>query len=49
LPGARIDAVQSILRIPHYYLPLNVIALGYPAEARKAKDKWDPKKLQWFE
>ena len=45
----RVDAVQSALDIPSYYVPLNVIALGYPAEERRAKDKWDPGKIQWFE
>ena len=38
--------------IEYYNLPLNiipfaVIALGYPSNVEKSKNKWDDKKLHW--
>lgn len=45
----RVDKVKSILDIPSYLIPLNVIGLGQPAEKKMPKDKWDPQRIMWFE
>ncbi len=44
---SRIDSVQSILNIPDYLIPLNVIPIGYPDEIREPKEKWDTQKIHW--
>jgi nitroreductase len=44
----RIDAVQETLDLPSYLIPLNVVAVGYPAERREPKEKWDPGKVDWY-
>ncbi len=45
--GSRIDAVQSLLNMPDYLIPLNVIPVGYPAEGSAPKQKWDESKIHW--
>ena len=44
---SRIDAVQNTLHMPEYLIPLNVMPLGYPAESREPKRKWDEGKIHW--
>jgi len=43
----RVDSVLSILDLPEYLIPLNVIPVGYPAEIREPVDKWDQDKVLW--
>ncbi len=45
--ASRIDAVQSILNMPEYLVPLNVIPVGYPRETSDPKRKWDESKIHW--
>ncbi len=45
----RVDTVQSILKMPEYLIPLNVIPVGYPNEQREPKNKWDVHKIHWNE
>jgi len=43
----RVATVLSILDLPDYLVPLNVIPLGYPSELHPPKDKWDPERVFW--
>ena len=43
--AARADAVRSILGLPSYIVPLNVIPVGYPASENTPKDKWKPENI----
>lgn len=43
--SARIEAVRSILGLPSYIVPLNVIPVGYPASENTPKDKWKPENI----
>ena len=42
----RVENVRKILKLKQQYIPLNVIAIGYPDEAPKAKDKWKPENIE---
>ncbi|MCF7916011.1 MAG: nitroreductase family protein [Spirochaetaceae bacterium] len=44
---SRVEAVQNTLHMPEYLIPLNVMPLGYPAESREPKRKWDESKIHW--
>ena len=41
----RISKLQDILGLPEYIIPLNMIALGHPAEQPQPKDKWKPERI----
>ena len=41
----RVDAIREVLQIPVTHQPLNVVAIGYPADDPPVKDKWDPRKI----
>lgn len=43
----RVNTVLSILELPEYLVPLNVLPIGYPRTAGSPKDKWDPDKIMW--
>lgn len=43
----RVNTVLSILELPEYLVPLNVVPIGYSGEAGRPKDKWDPDKVIW--
>lgn len=43
--AGRADAVRSILGLPSYIVPLNVIPVGYPASENTPKDKWKPENI----
>lgn len=42
LPG-----VKEVLGLPEYITPLNIIALGFPAENPDPKDKWNPEAIHY--
>ena len=44
-PGERSQKYQQLLGLPETLVPLNAIAIGYPAESPTPKDKWDAKKV----
>jgi hypothetical protein len=33
--------------MPEHIIPLNVIPIGYPAETKTPKDKWNPENVQY--
>ena len=41
----RILKLQELLSLPEYIVPLNMIALGHPAEQPEPKDKWKPERI----
>jgi flavin reductase (DIM6/NTAB) family NADH-FMN oxidoreductase RutF/nitroreductase len=43
----REKVVVDILGAPEHIVPLNVIAVGYPAGLQKPKNKWDASILHW--
>nr|WP_321411562.1 nitroreductase family protein [uncultured Carboxylicivirga sp.] len=43
----REEQVQNVLGNPHDKIPLNVIAVGYPTEEDKPKNKWNESNLHW--
>lgn len=43
----RVEGIRSALNIPSYLVPLNVIAIGYPAGPAEPKDKWKPEKVHY--
>ena len=44
-PGERSQKYQQLLNLPETIVPLNAVAIGYPAESPTPKDKWDAKKV----
>lgn len=47
LPQERQDAVREICGVPPEYIPLSLVALGYPAENSLPKEKWDGAKIHY--
>lgn len=42
---ARMKGLSQLLGLPDYVKPLNIIALGYPAEKKEEVDRFDPAKI----
>ena len=45
----RIDNVVTVLHTPHHTIPFCLIPVGYPAEKRTWKDRYDPEKVHVIE
>ena len=43
----RVEATRSILGLPEYIIPLDVILIGYAAEEPTPKDKWKPENVHY--
>lgn len=43
----RVQYIQRLLDLPSDIVPLNVVAIGYPAESPEPKDKWDRNKVHY--
>lgn len=41
----RVEDFRKLFKLPKHIMPFNVIALGYPAEKRDEKDRYDDKKV----
>ena len=46
-PTERVAPVSTVLGMPDYVVPLNVIPVGYPAESPEPKDKWKPENIHY--
>ena len=46
-PTERVAPVSTVLGLPDYVVPLNVIPVGYPAESPEPKDKWKPENIHY--
>lgn len=42
---SRVDYLKKLLDLPDNLVPLNVVAIGYPAENPAPKDKWKPENI----
>ncbi len=43
----RIAAVNEVVKLPEYVVPLCVIPVGRPTGSDRPKDKWKPERLHW--
>ncbi len=43
----RVEATRSILGLPEYITPLDIILVGYAAESPAPKDKWNPENVHY--
>ena len=43
----RVKFLQELLKLPDDIIPLNVIPIGYPAEAPAPKNKWKPELIHY--
>jgi nitroreductase len=43
----RVASLKRLLEMPEHIIPLNVIPIGYPAETKTPKDKWNPGNVQY--
>ena len=43
----RIAAVNEVIKLPEYVVPLCVIPVGRPTGSDRPKDKWKPERLHW--
>ena len=43
----RVEAVKSVLGMPEYITPLDIVTLGWPAQNPEPKDKWKPEKVHY--
>ena len=43
----RVDAIRKIFSIPEHMIPLNVIAVGPPAEKKGPSERYDEKKIHF--
>lgn len=43
----RVEATRSILGLPEYITPLDIVIVGYAAESQAPKDKWNPENVHY--
>jgi nitroreductase len=43
----RVDAIRKIFSIPEHMIPLNVIAVGHPAEKKEPSDRYDENRIRF--
>lgn len=43
----RMESVRSVLSLPHYIVPLNLIPIGYPQHKEEPKDKFKPENIHY--
>lgn len=43
----RVNPLKELLGIPEHVIPLSIVSLGYPAETKKIKDKFDKSKVHF--
>jgi nitroreductase len=46
---SNIKALKKILNIPEYVTPLGVVYVGYPAEEKEARTRFNEKRVYWQE
>lgn len=45
----RIDNFRRYYQLPEQLLPIGVVAIGYGCEEKEIQDRFDPKKIQYFD
>lgn len=49
-PGeSKIEAIRNIFKLPEYVTPLSLVYLGYPAEEKAARTRYNEKRVYWQE
>jgi len=49
-PGeSKIKAIKSIFNIPEYVIPLSLVYVGYPAEEKASRSRYNKKRIYWQE
>ena len=43
----RMKALSSLLNLPEYIVPISLISVGYPAEERAQKDRYDEDRIRY--
>lgn len=43
----RVDAIRELLNLPSDWIPLDIVALGYPSAPTTPKEKWNPQKVHY--
>ena len=46
---SNIKKLREILNIPDYVIPLGIVYVGYPAEEKEARTRYDEKRVYWQE
>lgn len=46
---SNINTLMKILNIPEYVIPLGIVYVGYPAEDKEARTRFDEKRVYWQE
>jgi nitroreductase len=39
--------IQELLKLPEHIVPLCIVAIGYPAEKKISKNRFDPSRVHW--
>jgi nitroreductase len=45
--GERVQHIQSLFSLPENIIPVSCIAVGYPAEKKEARTRYDKKKVHY--
>ena len=46
---SNVNALKKLLNIPSYVTPLGIVLVGYPAETKEARTRFDEKRVYWQE
>jgi len=46
---SKVDAIKNIFNIPEYVVPLCLVYIGYPAEEKQARTRYNEKRIYWEE
>lgn len=46
---SNINSVKKILNIPEHVIPLGIVYIGYPAEEKETRTRFDEKRVYWQE
>lgn len=48
-PTPNVKSVKRVLNIPDYVTPLGIVYVGYPAEVKEARTRYNEKRVYWQE
>lgn len=46
---SNVNVLKDLLNIPDYVIPLGIVYVGYPAEEKEARTRFDEKRVYWQE
>ena len=41
----QVEGVRKLLNIPEYVVPFSIVSLGYPAEEKQGRDRYDASRV----